>query len=135
MSNFHDVGLFHQKFGLENVTYSEVNPRLISNELVKFRLEFLKEELVELAEAYGDAHLPRIADALVDLVYVALGTAHLHGLPWDDLFAAVHQANMRKTRAQRPSDSARGSTFDVVKPPSWQPPDILAVLQKYGYGR
>jgi hypothetical protein len=42
--------------------------------------------------------LPKIADALVDLVYVALGTAHLHRLPWEALFTEVQRANVTKER-------------------------------------
>ncbi len=129
MSDFRDVGEFHRKFGL---TFTEP-PQLIEGELVQFRLKFLREELEELEEAYADEDLPRIADALVDLVYVALGTAHLHRLPWEDLWNAVQRANMLKERAQRASDSKRGSTYDVVKPKGWQPPDLAAVLAQHGW--
>lgn len=39
---------------------------------------------------------------------------------WD----RVHRANMAKVRAERASDSKRGSSFDVVKPEGWQAPDL-----------
>ena len=78
--------------------------------------------------------LPKIADALVDLVYVALGTAHLHGFPWAALFAEVQRANMTKERAKPDgSDSARGSSFDVVKPEGWRGPAMVEVLMRAGW--
>lgn len=127
MSDFGDVGDFHRKFDLLT-TSKERRPTLISKELQEFRVKFLEEELAELKEGYELEDLPKIADALVDLVYVALGTAHLHGLPWASLFAEVQRANMQKVRATRAEDSTRGSTFDVVKPPGWKAPAIMECL-------
>jgi len=103
---FKDVGDFHAKFGLDHVMCNREetcaspgpDPRQISAELREFRLIFLEEELRELREAYTAEDLPGIADALVDLVYVALGTAHLHGFPFDELWAEVQRANMAKER-------------------------------------
>ena len=103
---FKDVGDFHAKFGLDHVMCNREetcaspgpDPRQISAELREFRLIFLEEELNELRQAYADQDLPGIADALVDLVYVALGTAHLHGFPFDELWAVVQEANMAKER-------------------------------------
>jgi predicted HAD superfamily Cof-like phosphohydrolase len=129
---FKDVGEFHHKYGLDRASSIQA-PHHISPELQEFRVKFLKEELAELEEGYREYDLPKIADALVDLVYVALGTAHLHGLPFDELFAEVQRVNMTKVRATCTSDSRRGSTFDVVKPAGWTPPDIEGVLRAFGW--
>jgi predicted HAD superfamily Cof-like phosphohydrolase len=77
--------------------------------------------------------LPKIFDGLIDLVYVALGTAQLHHFPWADGFAEVQRANMTKERATRAEQSTRGSTFDVVKPAGWTPPNIIEVLMRNGW--
>jgi predicted HAD superfamily Cof-like phosphohydrolase len=132
MNDFDNVGAFHRKFGLP-VAERYTVPHGISRELQQFRLRFLREELEELDKAYAEDSLPDIADALVDLVYVALGTAHLHGLPWEALFDEVQRSNMQKVRAQHAGDSKRGSTFDVVKPEGWQAPLIEEVLCEYGW--
>jgi hypothetical protein len=93
------VGAFHENFGLPCVFGSRLpDPRHVPPDVAAFRVKFLKEEVEELEAAYAEHDLPGVADALVDLVYVALGTAHLHGLPWGDLFDTVHAANMRKRR-------------------------------------
>lgn len=162
VSDFDRVGQFHEKFGLANVTHHQpCAAHEIMRELVEFRLKFLLEELLEIAEGYGyeleenefsterpfqfarkhlmpgDAaprqDLPKIFDGLIDLVYVALGTAHLHHFPWAEGFAEVQRANMQKVRAQRAADSTRGSTFDVIKPAGWTPPNIIEVLMRKGW--
>jgi len=130
ISDFESVRAFHEKFGLP---IGDALPDLVSDEVRDFRLKFLQEEMDELREAYAKQSLPDIADALVDLVYIALGTALFHGLPWPALFAEVQRANMTKVRASRAEDSKRGSAFDVTKPEGWQPPDIVQVLMDHGW--
>lgn len=134
MSIFHDVGRFHRKFGLDSVSENGAAPREVPDDLMQFRIEFLEEELREFKDAYAEGDEAKMADALVDLVYVALGTAHLKGFPWQQLWRAVQKANMAKVRARRDgSDSVRGSQYDVVKPPGWKAPDIEGVLREYGW--
>jgi predicted HAD superfamily Cof-like phosphohydrolase len=133
-SNFDDVGDFHEKFGLDNVTHHGPGPRDVPADLLDFRRKFLQEELDEFdrgREAGDDAQM---FDALMDLVYVAMGTAHLMGYPWQDGWARVQAANMAKVRAAADgSDSKRGSAFDVVKPEGWRPPDIDGLLEQVGF--
>lgn len=138
MSDHTDVGDFHCKFELDHTTCSKgcgrTGPRPWDDELVKFRTKFLHEELKEFEDAVAERDHAKIFDALIDLVYVAHGTAHLLGYPWRIGWDAVQAANMAKQRAAKDgSDSVRGSSFDVVKPASWIPPDIEGVLQAYGF--
>jgi len=146
-SNFEDVGDFHRKFGLE--TTDNGAPQKLSVDAAKFRLKFLLEEVREYAEATGFTldygvyfkggavqDLPGAFDALIDLVYVALGTAQLHRFPWEDGWAAVQTANMQKERAKADgSDSKRGSSLDVIKPEGWNPPtqNVIEALMRAGW--
>lgn len=127
MSNFSDVGDFHTKFALP--TSEDRFPGLLTDETFMFRYQFLQEELQELLKAHREGNLEDFADALVDLVYVALGTAHMAGVPWEELWAEVQRANMGKVRATESSQSKRGSSLDVVKPMGWRPPDVAQVLR------
>lgn len=122
-----DIVEFHLKFGL---TKPE-RPQMLTEHLKEFRAKFLQEELDELRKAFAEDSLPDALDALVDLVYVAIGTAYLMNLPFDSAWDAVHAANMKKVRAERAGDSKRGSTFDVVKPPGWTAPDMQVVLDAH----
>jgi predicted HAD superfamily Cof-like phosphohydrolase len=122
-SPIEDIKDFHEKFGLDY----DGPPRLLDPQLSSFREDFMEEELREYRWAISDGNLERAFDALLDLKYVLLGTAYLHGLGidrWTKGWNRVHNANMGKTRAERSTDSKRGSTFDVVKPDGWVAPDL-----------
>lgn len=134
-NNFSDVGDFHEKFGLRSSDRGSVlPPNMLDGELYDFRRDFMQEELDEFVDAWQVDDLAKMADALVDLVYVAMGTAHLMGLPWQELWDEVQRANMSKERAAADgSNSVRKSSFDVVKPAGWTPPDIEGILTQHGY--
>lgn len=134
-----DILEFHQKFDLDYTG----SPRALPRNLGKFRHNLMREELDEYGWAQEAAYqettrpvgsrdaaeythqLEQALDALVDEMYVILGTAHIHG--FQNIFAEawrrVHAANMAKVRADLDgSNSKRGSSFDVVKPAGWEPP-------------
>lgn len=113
-----DIAAFHEKYG---IAYNGP-PRRLPSDLGDFRGQFLREEADEYVAAFTDAEK---LDAIVDLIYVAVGTAYLHGYDINEAWRRVHAANMRKVRAQADgSDSKRGSSHDVVKPAGWTPPDL-----------
>ena len=118
MNLFQMIAEFHTKYEL---TYTGV-PRTLDEELSEFRVLFMREEWEEYVDASASADLEGQLDALVDLVYVALGTAYLHGFDFNEAFKRVHEANMKKVRAVSNQDSKRGTTYDVVKPEGWEPP-------------
>ena len=130
-SNFDDVGDFHEKFGLASVTQNGPNPSMLPDDLYEFRFRFMYEELYEFRDARHADDLAGMADALVDLVYVALGTAHMMGLPWQELWDEVQRANMTKVRAPDAESSKRHHSFDVIKPEGFIPPNIEEVLSRW----
>jgi predicted HAD superfamily Cof-like phosphohydrolase len=119
MTNFVDVGAFRQKMGLPMSTF----PHLLTPEESSYFVRFILEEISEYMKAYEENSLVDAADAIVDLVYVALGCAHAMGLPFDSLFQVVHAANMRKQPADEFIRSTRGRQYDVVKPLGWTGPE------------
>ena len=119
-----DINRFHNKFGFkknEKVGIPD-NP-----ELVNFRTSFLMEELAEYTQAITKKDDAAALDALVDIVYIALGTAWLFNLPFEKAWKAVQTANMKKVRAKSKSKK-RGTAFDVIKPKGWRSPDIDQVI-------
>lgn len=138
MNPYTDVAEFHHKFGLEY----EGKPRILPVTLSTFREGFMIEEALEYIQArtlvltasmeLNNKGLTQLAlakqlDALVDLTYVALGTAHLHGFDFNEAWRRVHQANMAKQR-RASGTSSRGTTFDVIKPDGWKAPDLLDLV-------
>lgn len=134
MSNFSDVGDFHETFNLDNVTHRGIGPRIVTNDLLDYRRKFIQEELDEFIEGVEEGDDAKMFDALLDLVYVAMGTAHMLGYPWQSGWNQVQVANMSKVRAATDgSDSKRASAWDVVKPPGWKAPDIEMLLKSMGW--
>ena len=87
----------HNKFGFkknEKVCIPD------NNELVNFRTFFLMEELAEYTQAITKKDDAAALDALVDIVYIALGTAWLFNLPFEKAWKEVQTANMKKIRAK-----------------------------------
>lgn len=112
-----DISEFHRKFGLGY----DGPPRDLPKDLSDLRIARLFEESIEYADAQtGEDRL----DALVDIVYIALGSAYLHGYDFEEAWRRVHVANMAKERAPSADASKHGSAFDIVKPEGWTPPDL-----------
>lgn len=144
MSELDDVRRFHERFDLPH----RDRPGLLPRQRLAERANFMLEELIEFAAAAGLAladdedgetrfevstepqSLAGQADALVDIVYVALGTAVQLGLTsvWHRLWDDVQRANLAKVRGA--SDRAH---TDVVKPPGWMPPRTDDILRHAGY--
>ena len=95
------------------------NPTLISQEFCLERFRFMTEELDEFIEASMHGDIVGIADALADIIYVALGTAYQMGLPFQAIWDHVHRANMRKVRGE----TKRGNSVDARKPEDWISPE------------
>lgn len=120
-----DIEAFHQQFMLPQ---QEV-PSLLPKELYEFRLKFMHEELKEFEDACYLKDTVKAFDALLDLVYVAMGTAYMMNMPWEEGWDHVQKANMAKRRAKKESESARGTTYDVVKPEGWVGPDKMLLAE------
>lgn len=114
---FEQVEAMHMKFGIKYVGA----PRLLSKEERAFREDCLQEELDEYFAANT---LEDQFDALLDLLVFALGTIQRQGLPLEEGFARVMQANMAKQLATKASDSKRNFEIDLVKPIGWTAPEL-----------
>ena len=117
MKYLKDVSDFHSRF---NVPQPKT-PAMPDEDMISFRLNFLREELTEIEDAILEEDMAGVLDGLVDIVYVALGTALIFGFDFDVAWDRVQTANMQKV-AGRPSD--RHGTFDVTKPEGWTSPNL-----------
>lgn len=133
---FQDVVDFHKKFGIQY----DGPPRQLPLELRAFRIARLREEFLEYNEAMianypNSTHPPTHHDqfdALIDLIYIALGTIHLHGWNFHEGWRRVHAANMAKERGSsgdgRSKPYAIGVT-DIVKPDGWTAPTLADLVK------
>jgi hypothetical protein len=123
---FEDVSAFNKKFGLEPTP----QPDFPDQQIWMLKNIHMQEELNEIRAACLIGDLEQYFDGIIDLVYVALGAAYLAGLPFEEGFRRVHEANMKKVRAVTAEDSKRGSTYDIVKPAGWEAPVLDDLLRK-----
>jgi len=141
-----DIVDFHTKFSLGY----DGPPRALPKEIAEFRTGFMREEIDEyhMSNAMANVeaglesdkrdlanytyHLENVLDALVDEMYVVLGTAYLQGFGpkiFKEAWNRVHAANMTKVRATDASDSKRNSIHDVVKPLEFKPPRHVDLVE------
>jgi predicted HAD superfamily Cof-like phosphohydrolase len=119
-----DVAEMHVKYGLTyNLQLERLHPMMM-----KRRANFLREELDEFRDAIEHDDLEGMIDALIDLVFVAKGTAVMMGMRWQPHWNEVVRANMSKVRG--PDREDRGE--NLLKPEGWVAPDHRKVFENYG---
>ena len=123
---FEKVKEFHKAF---DCLISE-KPVLLPEEEVKRRVEFMNEEIQEFIDSktvYDQA------DAMIDLIYFALGTMVEMGVKPKEIFDIVHNANMTKLWSDG-KVHYREDNGKVIKPPEWEDPypKIKEAIDKMG---
>lgn len=145
-----DITEFHEHFG---IAYNG-KPRVLDHDLGEFRFKFGKEEWSEWYDASYNAHQALAAgideaelvhqlelqfDAMIDEMYVQLGTAYLQGFfpMFVEGWRRVHEANMKKVRAGDAAESlaatGRGHASDIIKPAGWTPPKHTDLLEDHAH--
>jgi predicted HAD superfamily Cof-like phosphohydrolase len=129
-NHYRDILDFHEKFRVP------LAPKhtLLEGEALKFRLDFLQEELDELRKAHEEGNLEDAVDALIDLEVVLLGTGQFMGISeeaYENHWEEVHRANMTKERCTDASQSKRGTALDIRKPAGWVGPNHTPIIEKY----
>ena len=121
-----DIDRFHKRFGFKKNNNIGIPDNA---ELINFRTSFLMEELAEYTNAIVKKDTAKALDALVDIVYIALGTAWLFNLPFDKAWKEIQAANMKKVRA-KDKTGKRGTKFDVIKPKEFKEPNIERIIEE-----
>ncbi|MFF5481772.1 MazG nucleotide pyrophosphohydrolase domain-containing protein [Streptomyces sp. NPDC012935] len=119
---------FHLAFGLD----ARSTPTEVSAELASHRGELLAEEAAEVAEVSVTGPLDKLAHELADVVYVAYGTALVHGIDLDAVLAEIHRSNMTKLGPD--GRVARRADGKVLKGEYYEVPDVSSVLRRQGWG-
>lgn len=123
-----DMGVMHLKFNIKSAVEKMDVETL--KKFLKFRIDFLQEELDEMKTA---KNADDVVDALIDLCVVAIGTMDLYGVDaykaWDRVFAA----NISKEVGIKPERPNPLGLPDLVKPQGWTAPtheDNVGLLEK-----
>lgn len=118
-----DVQQFIDKFHQD----TQPTPCWPNQETINLRASLIKEEYQELTDAWMRRDLPETTDAILDLIYVLIGTLPALGIDPYPIWDAIHSANMAKEGGGRRGDGK------IMKPPGWFPPYIKGLLQDQGY--
>ena len=110
---WNDVKEFHFRFGHPVAD----RPQQMDPERALKRYHWMLEEINEFIEA---DEIVEQADAMIDVIYFALGTLVEMGIKPDRLFQIVQEANMAKLWPDgKPHYNEEGKT---IKPASWEDP-------------
>ena len=122
MSNFIKVKKFMQKFKQE----VRSKPSFPDNNIIKLRINLIKEELLELEDALKKKNIEETADALTDILYVTYGAGHAFGIDLDKCFDEVQKSNMSKLdKLGNPIYNDQGK---VMKGPLYFKPNFKKIL-------
>lgn len=114
---------FQEAFGIKTPS----QPKMLSRARKKLRQNLLEEEVKELKDANN---VLDVADAICDILYITLGTAHEHGL--SDrlvmLFDEVHSSNMSKMGED--GKAIFREDGKVLKPESYRAPNLRPIIER-----
>ncbi len=122
MNWVNDIKDMHHKYGVHE--WVKNNPDKLE-QLLHFRVAFLKEEFDETFKAVGEKDAEEIVDGLIDLCVVAIGTLDLMGVDAYEAWHEVHKANMSKEVGVKESRPNPLGLPDLVKPEGWKAPSHL----------
>lgn len=110
---WNSIRLFHQKAGQPVSDY----PVPVEFDRAKLRKEWIIEELVEFIAARG---ITEQADAMIDIIYYALGTLVEMGIRPSELMSIVCKANLQKI--DEDGKVCKRQDGKTIKPLGWKDP-------------
>lgn len=105
----------------ETHKWVKINPEKL-RDFLKFRINFLQEELDETRKAYMMKDNEEIVDGLIDLCVVAIGTLDAFDIDANKAWDAVLKANMKKEVGKKETRPNPLGLPDLVKPEGWEAP-------------
>ena len=115
---FRDVLEFHRKLAPHLIGRFPKMPE----EKNRIYLTLIDEEHKELKEAVEANDIVKVADAIGDLCYVAIGLAVTCGIDLPSVWDEIHASNMAKEGGPTREDGK------ILKPEGWEPPNIGKAL-------
>src|SRR5262245_34267073 len=86
--------------------------------------DYIKQAVKSLYDERSYPDLEEIARQACDVHVVVSGTLIEHGIPEDECYEVVHNANMAKVGGPTREDGKQ------LRPEGWEPPDLLPILQR-----
>lgn len=116
-----DMHMMHQYYGVNDAVEDLSASDLAS--FIKFRYDFLQEEVNEGKAAIIERNSEEIVDSLIDIIVVAVGTLDLLQVDFQKAWFEVLQANMNKHVGIKESRPNPLGLPDLIKDSDWTAPD------------
>lgn len=105
-----------------------IKPTNLSRERLLFALTAMYEELYEFTVACNSNNVGEALDAIIDLIYFAIGRAYEMGITptqFRQCWNLVQEKNMSKKRGIK----NRGTDLDASKPEGWKAADLGEIIK------
>ena len=103
-------------------------PEVPDPPIAERRIEMLREEVDELEDAVADIDIVEYADAIADIIYVALGAAVEAGIDIEPVIEEVIDSNNSKIDWERGQPWARHGNGKIAKDEHYRAPDIRSII-------
>jgi|TARA_B100001094_G_scaffold231869_1_gene226701 phosphoribosyl-ATP pyrophosphohydrolase len=101
-------------------------PKITQSDQENLYMDLIAEEYAELITAMSNKDIIESADAIADLIWVAIGLASTIGIPFDQVWNEVKRSNDSKT--VNGTLMKNPETGKVMKPPTFSEPDLNPIL-------
>ena len=108
---------------------TSIIPEVPDPPIAERRIEMLREEVDELEDAVADIDIVEYADAIADIIYVALGAAVEAGIDIEPVIEEVIDSNNSKIDWERGLPWARHDNGKIAKDHHYEPPRIAEILE------
>lgn len=116
------------------------DPKDVTETVLRLRHDLIKEEVSEIEDEIlnesGRVYLPynkidhaSLCAEIADLIYVTLGFAVTMGYPLNEMFEAIHEANMSKLDDN--GNPIYREDGKIIKGPNYKPVDKNYIMEKY----
>tara|TARA_R110000803_G_scaffold30536_4_gene68769 strand:- start:1138 stop:1545 length:408 start_codon:yes stop_codon:yes gene_type:complete len=119
-----DIKEMHNKFQVTEFINNNSDNKLLLQKFLKFRLDFIKEELDETFDAYFNRDDVEVLDGLIDILVVTLGTLDVFKCDTPKAWENIHKSNMSKTPGVNLTRPNNFSLPDMAKGKDFKKPDI-----------
>lgn len=115
---FQDIADMHRYYNFHDAIEKMDQEKL--DKFLKFRIDFIREELTELEDNMHDPE--EVVDALIDICVVAIGTLEAFGVDGHRAWDEVLCANMSKEVGVKEGRPNPLGLPDLMKPEGWIAP-------------
>lgn len=107
---------------------TNIIPKVPADPVADRRILMLREEMEEMIRAWVNGDIVEYADAIADIIYVALGAAVEAGIDIEPVIEEVIDSNNSKIDWQSAQPWARHDNGKIAKDEHYRAPDIRSII-------